>query len=134
MTASRQLLTLLTILAAIALLLTFHGSAAAEDYDLTNCSSGTITPITSGQDLTIFLVDAKGIARASGENKAFDNNSFHCVSLVRLNRGQRSGNGVCRFVDPDGARGGHTARGSARRLSLRKGWLPGLGSNQRHPD
>jgi hypothetical protein len=98
----RRALTLLTILAAIALLLTFHGSAAAGEYDITNCSSATITPVTSGQDLTILLVDAKGIARASADKKAFDNNSFHCVSLMRMYRGQRSGNGACRFVDPDG--------------------------------
>jgi hypothetical protein len=102
MPTSRRLVAALTILAATALLLTFHGSAAAEDYDITNCSSATITPITSGQDLTVFAVDAKGVARASADKKAFDNNSFHCVSLVRMNRGQRSGNGVCRFVDSDG--------------------------------
>jgi hypothetical protein len=102
MPTSRRLLAALTILGAIAVLLTFYGSAAAEDYDITNCSSTTITPIASGQDLTAFVADSKGITRASPEKKAFDNNSFHCVSLVRLTRGQRSGSGFCRFVDPDG--------------------------------
>jgi hypothetical protein len=102
MCTPRRVLTLLTIVGAIAVLSAFHASASAEEYDITNCSSATITPISTGQDLTVLIADAKGIARASADKKAFDNNSFHCVSLVRLNRGQRSGSGVCRFVDPDG--------------------------------
>ena len=97
-----RLFSLIVALSVAAVPFAMNDGAAAEQYDLTNCSSATITPIATGQDLTAFVVDAKGIARSSADKKAFDNNSFHCVTLVKMSGGQRSGHGICRFLDPDG--------------------------------
>jgi len=71
-------------------------------YDLTNCSSGTITMVSESKDLTVYGIDEKGITRSNHANKVLGNMTFHCVGVVRTMGGKTLGNGYCKFADPDG--------------------------------
>ncbi|HWU41189.1 MAG TPA: hypothetical protein VN203_26340 [Candidatus Acidoferrum sp.] len=73
-------------------------ASAAESYDVTNCSSSTVTTLSARQELTVLSVDSKGIARSN----PFDNMTYQCVSVLSLAGGQREGTGYCKYVDPDG--------------------------------
>jgi hypothetical protein len=77
-------------------------ASAAEEYDITNCGASTITTLSSSADVTILAVDTKGVAVSNHPKKAFDNFSFHSVSLVRIVTGQRVGTIFSRFLDADG--------------------------------
>jgi hypothetical protein len=78
------------------------GANAAESYDLTNCGASTVTTISASQELTVLSIDGKGIARSNPANKAFDNSTYQCASVVSIAGAQRNGAGYCKFMDPDG--------------------------------
>ena len=86
---------------------------AAESCDLTNCGVSAVTTISASPELTVLSIDTKGIGRSNSANKAFDNSTYQCVSVVSitgapsttgagLTGAQRSGTGYCKFMDPDG--------------------------------
>lgn len=76
--------------------------SAAEEYDITNCGASTITTLSSSAEMTLLAIDTKGVAVSNHPKKAFDNSSFHSVSLVRIVAGQRMGTIFSRFLDADG--------------------------------
>jgi hypothetical protein len=88
--------TLIILVAGVAVV------AAAESYDLTNCSVSTMTTVSASQELTVLAIDSKGIARSNTDKKAFDNSTYHCATVVRIMGSNRSGVGFCKFMDPDG--------------------------------
>jgi hypothetical protein len=75
---------------------------AAEPYDISYCSYGTVTMVSKTEELTVFSADVKGISWSNHENKAFDNNTYHCVSVVRVSPSERAANGYCKFLEPNG--------------------------------
>jgi hypothetical protein len=90
------------LLSATVALLVPLGQASAENYDLTNCGSSTVTTIWASQELTIIGLDTKGIGRNNLANKAFDNLTYQCVSVVSIAGAERKGMGYCKFMEPDG--------------------------------
>lgn len=77
-------------------------ASAAESYDITNCFASTVTTVSAAEELTVLNVDAKGITRSNAANKAFDNATYQCTSVVKVAGTQRSGLGYCKFMAPDG--------------------------------
>jgi hypothetical protein len=47
-------------------------------------------------------VNTKGITRSNSANKAFDNATYECASVVSVAGAQRNGLGYCKFMVPDG--------------------------------
>jgi hypothetical protein len=92
---------------ALAALLTFGSGVgitamAAEPYDNTLCGASTITTVSASSELTVLVIDNKGIARSNTDKKAFDNSTYHCASVLRIRGNDRDGVGYCKFMDPDG--------------------------------
>ena len=52
--------------------------------------------------MTLLAIDTKGVAFSNHAKKAFDNVSFHSVSLIRIVAGQRAGTTFARYIDADG--------------------------------
>jgi hypothetical protein len=52
--------------------------------------------------VTIFSLDLKGIDRSNHANKLFDNFTHRCMGVFATIAGKRSGNGHCRYQDPQG--------------------------------
>ena len=77
-------------------------ASAAEEYDITNCGASTITMLSSSPEVTMLAIDSKGVAFSNHPKKAFDNVSFHSVSLIRIVAGQRAGTTFARYIDTDG--------------------------------
>jgi hypothetical protein len=75
----------------------------AGEYDLTQCFSGTMTPIISGEKLTIFIFEHKGIVRSNNPDKVFDNYTFHCVGIFRMVGEEIVQIGNCKYQSPDGS-------------------------------
>jgi hypothetical protein len=75
---------------------------AAESYDLTNCGASTVTTVSATEELTVMSVSTKGITRSNSANKAFDNATYECASVVSVAGVQRNGLGYCKFMVPDG--------------------------------
>jgi hypothetical protein len=46
-----------------------------------------------------FGLEHRGVVLAEGDNKAFDNQTQHCVGSVTITRGVSKGSGVCKNVD-----------------------------------
>src|SRR5262245_27413356 len=74
----------------------------AESYDVTNCGASTVTTVSATEELTVLSIDTKGITRSNSANKAFDNATYECASLVSIAGSQRKGLGYCKFMVPDG--------------------------------
>ncbi len=92
-------------LGTIALVATFLFSVSAEaeePYDITSCFSGTVIVVTASEDLTISSVESRGISQSHHENKAFDNNTIHCVGLGQKTPEKSVSDGYCKHLDTDG--------------------------------
>jgi hypothetical protein len=62
-----------------------------------------VTIVSATEELTVMSVDTKGITRSNSANKAFDNATYECASVVSVAGGaQRNGLGYCKFMVPDG--------------------------------
>ena len=101
---SRWLAAAVSVVVAIVFGLVIHIPVAQAEtpYDITPCSSGTITMLSQSKELTILSFDVKGIARSNHENKVFDNCTFHHVSVMRIIAGKVNRLGYTKFMDPDG--------------------------------
>jgi hypothetical protein len=75
---------------------------AAESYDITNCGASTVTTVSATEEVTVMSVNTKGITRSNSANKAFENATYECASVVSVAGVQRSGLGYCKFMAPDG--------------------------------
>lgn len=75
---------------------------AVESYDVTNCGASTVTTVSATEELTVLNIDTKGITRSNSANKAFDNATYECASVVSIAGAQRKGLGYCKFMVPDG--------------------------------
>jgi hypothetical protein len=66
---------------------------AVESYDVTNCGASTVTVVSGTEELTVFSIDTKGITRSNSANKAFDNATYECASVVSIVGSQQKGLG-----------------------------------------
>lgn len=81
----------------------FVSAAGAEEpYDITSCFSWKLAQITASEELTITASEAYGITQSHNENKAFDNNTVHCVALGKTMPGSSTLDGYCKYLDPNG--------------------------------
>ena len=101
---SRWLAAAVSVVVAIVFCLVIHIPVAQAEtpYDITPCSSGTITMLSKSKELTILSIDLKGIARSNHENKVFDNCSFNSVQIIQIMNGKWKRSGHTKFMDPDG--------------------------------
>jgi hypothetical protein len=75
--------------------------AQADEYDITNCGSTTITILYSSNELTILTLDGKGIAFSNHPNKTFDNATYQCVGVIRVAEGKAIATGYCKYLSPE---------------------------------
>jgi hypothetical protein len=73
-----------------------------QPYDITVCGSATVTMLSASKELTVFIVESRSITRSNHTNKHFDNATAHCGYVVRVMNGKMTGNGYCKFMDPEG--------------------------------
>jgi hypothetical protein len=86
------------VLVAIA---AYGGSVVAQEkHSNIICRAGTVTGLAKTDDMVSYAIDHRGVVLAQGDNKAFDNQTQHCVGSVTIIRGVSSGSGYCRNVDP----------------------------------
>ena len=80
----------------------FTSVAHAEPYDLTNCWSGESTMSVASKELVVMSFEMKGICRSNIDDKIFDNTTFQCVGISKIEAGKPMGQGFCKFMDKDG--------------------------------
>ncbi len=78
------------------------GAQAEEPYDITNCFAGTVTMLSASKELTVFSTESNGITQSHLENKAFNDDTTHCVGILRKMAGESVLVGYCKYMDPDG--------------------------------
>ena len=88
------------ILACVVLFVT--NAEAQQPFDISYCASGAMTTISASEGLVAISLDSKGIAWSNHENKVFDNMTFHCAVVGKFVGGKPIGNGICKYMDPDG--------------------------------
>jgi len=73
------------------------------EYSISFCSSGTVTVVSSTNELTVLGFDVKGITWSTHPtNKAFDKSTYHCVGITRTGRADMAYQGYCKYMEPDG--------------------------------
>ena len=84
-------------------LVVFISFAQAEQpYDITSCHSGTIKMLYSSKEMTILSGEGWGIITSNHENKAFDNCTFHVMTLIQVMGEKITETGYYKLMDPDG--------------------------------
>jgi hypothetical protein len=84
-------------------LVVFISFAQAEQpYDITSCHSGTIKMLYSSKEMTILSGEGWGIITSNHENKAFDNCTFHVMTLIQVMGEKTTETGYYKMMDPDG--------------------------------
>ena len=96
------LTTTVAIVIGLGLVMFIPVAQAETPYDITNCYYGTSTRIYKDKELTIAILDIRGIARSNHENKVFDNCSFHSVQILEILNGKWKRSGHTKFMDKDG--------------------------------
>jgi hypothetical protein len=94
----------LRVVAAIIVGMVAFAPAAYADqpYDITTCVAGTVSLLTASEELTVTSIEARGITQSRHENKAFDNNTVHCVGLGKIVPGSSTLDGYCKYLDLNG--------------------------------
>ncbi len=75
---------------------------AETPYDMNVCGSGTVTMVSASKELTVLSNDSKGITFSNHPNKVFDNLTYHCVGVVKVEGDKATRTTYCKFIDPDG--------------------------------
>jgi hypothetical protein len=92
----------LVILCTLLVLALWGTIAQAESIDMLSCGSSTVNVLAAGEGLSALILEGKGINLDSYGNKAFDNMTFHCGGLLKIDRGKWSGPMLCKYMDPSG--------------------------------
>lgn len=79
-----------------------NAAAAEQTFDLTYCSTATVTRLADSDGVVTFSLDGKGIAFSNQDNGTFDNMTFQCAIVGRTVGGKPSGTGYCKYMDTDG--------------------------------
>jgi hypothetical protein len=75
---------------------------AEQPYDFTSCHSGTIKTLYSSKEMTILSGEGWGIITSNHEDKAFDNCTFHVMTLIQVMGEKITETGYYKLMDPDG--------------------------------
>jgi hypothetical protein len=75
---------------------------AQTPFDFTECLAGTSTLVYESKEIRIGSTEGKGIIISHHENKAFDNCTFHVVSIAKVVDGKRRSDSYWKIMDPDG--------------------------------
>lgn len=75
---------------------------AQQSYTTMDCRSGTVTVLAKGEDMLLYAIDHKGVARSQDASKLFDNWTQRCVGAIAVIGGKTTGNGWCKSIDPAG--------------------------------
>jgi hypothetical protein len=70
--------------------------------DMISCGDTKISPIVSGQELTIMGLEGKGINIDNLGSKTFDNMTYHSVGVFKIEGGKMSGTLYAKYLDPSG--------------------------------
>ena len=71
-------------------------------YDMTMCGAGTVTLVSASKELTVLSNDITGITMSNEPKKVFDNLTYHCVGVVKVEGDKSMRTAYCKFQDPDG--------------------------------
>jgi len=70
--------------------------------DMISCGDTKISPIVSGQELTIMGMEGKGINIDNLASKTFDNMTYHSVGVFKIEGGKMTGTFYSKYMDPSG--------------------------------
>jgi hypothetical protein len=88
---------------ATMLALTVWGSVVqAETIDMLSCSDAKVNVIAAGEDLTVMVIEGRGINLDNYGNKAFDNMTYQFGALLKNEKGKWSGSMTIKYMDPSG--------------------------------
>ena len=77
-------------------------AGAQEPFQVTYCSTATVTKLHEAEGLLAWALDGKGIVMGADEGGPFANMTFQCALVGRSLAGKPSGTGYCKYMDPDG--------------------------------
>jgi len=75
---------------------------AETPYDITSCHSGTIKLLFADKEMRIWSGEGWGIMISNHENKAFDNCTFHVMSVIQVMGERTAETSFLKVMDPDG--------------------------------
>jgi hypothetical protein len=71
-------------------------------FDITYCTSGTVTPVVRSKAITLLGFELRGIGRSNLEDNPFDNLTTHCVGTTMVKEGSRTVKWYCKLMDLEG--------------------------------
>lgn len=77
-------------------------ASAQQPFDVTYCSNAAVTRLHDADGVLVWALDGKGIAMSAEEGGLFNNMTSQCAIVGRSVGGKPSGNGYCKYMDPDG--------------------------------
>ena len=84
------------------LTLSISVAQAQQPFDYTVCASGTISILSTSEEMNVFGTESKGITMSNHENKLFHNCTYQFMGVGRGPTGKPVGYGYFKLVDPDG--------------------------------
>jgi hypothetical protein len=75
---------------------------AEQPFDYTVCASGTITILSTSEEMNVFSTESKGITISNHENKLFHNCTYQFMGVGRGPTGKPIGYGYFKLMDSDG--------------------------------
>jgi hypothetical protein len=74
----------------------------AENIEMLSCSDAKVKVIAAGEDLTVMVMEGKGINMDNYGNKAFDNMAYQFGALLKIDKGKWSGSMAIKYMGPSG--------------------------------
>src|SRR5512146_3070994 len=81
---------------------TASAAEAQQQFDVTYCATSNVTRLYDAQGTLVWSLDGKGIAFSNNDNGLLGNMTFQCAVVGQTVAGKPSGNGYCKYMDPDG--------------------------------
>lgn len=75
-------------------------AVAQQPFATIDCRAGTVFVLAKAENVVVYTIDHKGIARSQHESKLFDNWTQRCVGGIAVIDGKTTGNGWCKNIDP----------------------------------
>ena len=98
----RRSLRVIATIAILTLFILISSAQAEEPYDLTLCSSGTVSMLLATQELTVIITQGDGVTMSNHENNKFHGMSYSCNGITKIEKGVRSQLIYCKYMDGDG--------------------------------
>jgi hypothetical protein len=75
---------------------------AQQPIDMISCANNEVTTIVSSEELTIMVVEGKGINMDNLPSKIYDSMTFHGGGVLKIEKGKISGTLYYKYMDPSG--------------------------------